>query len=206
MGGAQDFRRLWGGHVPGLLSAEKRYAVLCPLVEKPDGLHILLEVRAAGLKQAGEVCFPGGRAEHGESPEDCALRETFEELSVPPAEIEVIGKTDFLCQPGVSLLQPVIGLLSPAGFAAVRPSETEVAEVFTVPLDFFLTTPPALHSYELRAQVPEDFPYGDVGISRDYRWSGGRAEVPVWHYGGHVIWGLTARILLDIVRRLNADG
>lgn len=204
MGGAQEFRRLWGGHVPGLLGAKHRFAVLCPLVEMPDGLHILLEVRAAGLKQGGEVCFPGGRAEAEESFEACALRETFEELAIPPTEVEILGKSDFFCQPGISLLQPVIGLLSPAGFAAVHPAEAEVAEVFTVPLDFLRSTPPDLRCYDLRAQVPEDFPYDAVGIPRDYSWSGGRAEVPIWHYGGHVIWGLTGRVLLDIVRKLNA--
>lgn len=202
MTGPQDFRRLWGDHVPGLLSAAARYAVLCPLVEKNDGLHVVLEVRAAALKQGGEVCFPGGRAEAGESDEVCALRETFEELAIPPAEVEIIGKSDFLCQPGRSLLQPVIGLVSSAGFAAIFPAPAEVAEVFTVPLAFLQSTEPELYAYDLKAQVPEGFPYDAVGIPRDYRWSGGRAEVPIWYYGGHAIWGMTGRILLDIVRRL----
>ena len=197
-----DFRRLWGSHVPGLLGAPVRYAVLCPLIEREDGLHILLEVRAAGLKQGGEVCFPGGRMEPGESPEDCALRETFEELAIPPAEIQPLGKTDFFCWPGVSLLQPVIGLVSPAGFAAMSPSPAEVAEAFTVPLEFLRNTEPEIYVNQLKAQVPEDFPFDAVGITRDYRWSGGLVEVPIWHWDGHVIWGMTGRILLDIVRRL----
>lgn len=199
-----DLRRIWAGHTPGLLSAPARYAVLCPVAERPDGLHILLEVRAAHLRQGGEVCFPGGRAEPGEHFEACALRETFEELSIPPEEIEVIGRTDFICVPGKSLIQPVLGLVSPAGMASVAPSAGEVAEVFTVPLEFLRTTKPELYTYQLKAQIPEDFPYDAVGIPQDYRWKGGKAEVPIWHYGGHVIWGMTARILLDIVRHLEA--
>lgn len=203
MTGAQALRRIWAEHTPGLLSARARYAVLCPILERPDGLHVLLEVRAASLKQGGEVCFPGGRSNPEETFEACALRETWEELSIPPQEIELIGRTDFLCQPGRSLIQPVLGLVSPAGFAAMRPSPAEVAEVFTVPLEFLRCTEPELYSYQLKAQIPEDFPYEAVGIPPDYRWSGGEAEVPIWHYDGHVIWGMTARILLDIVRRLS---
>ena len=198
-----DLRRIWAEYTPGLLSASARYAVLCPITERPDGLHILLEVRAAHLRQGGEVCFPGGRAEPGETWEDCALRETSEELSIPPEEIEIIGKTDFLCVPGKSLLQPVLGVVSPAGLNAMSPSRSEVAEVFTVPLNFLRATKPELYTYRLKAQIPEDFPYDAVGIPQDYRWAGGEAEVPIWHYEGHVIWGMTARILLDILRHLD---
>lgn len=203
MTGAQDLRRIWSEHIPGLLNAKARYAVLCPILEHPDGLYVLLEVRAAGLKQGGEVCFPGGRAEPGETFEECALRETCEELAIPAREIELIGKTDFLCQPGRSLIQPVLGIVSPAGYAAMRPSSDEVAEVFTVPLEFLRCTEPDLYAYQLKAQIPEDFPYEAVGIPKNYRWSGGEAEVPIWHYDGHVIWGMTGRILLDIIHNLS---
>ena len=79
--------RFYGDHVPTLLEARHEYAVLCPLVERPNGLHLLFEVRSAGVSQSGETCFPGGQMEPGEAPADCALRETEEELSIPRAEI-----------------------------------------------------------------------------------------------------------------------
>ena len=72
--------RFYGNHVPTLLEARHEYAVLCPLVERPNGLHLLFEVRSAGVSQSGETCFPGGQMEPGETPADCALRETEEEL------------------------------------------------------------------------------------------------------------------------------
>ena len=75
-----NLRRFYGDHVPTLLEARHEYAVLCPLVERPDGLHLLFEVRSAGVSQSGETCFPGGQMEPGETPADCALRETEEEL------------------------------------------------------------------------------------------------------------------------------
>ena len=186
-------------HVPGLLGAKRSYAVLCPLVQRPDGLHLLFEVRAEGLRQAGEVCFPGGRMEPGESAEQCALRETEEELGIPSAEVQLLGQSDFLYNQRGFLLRPVIGLVSEAGMAALTPSPAEVAEVFTVPLSFFRSTPPEVYAYDLIPHIPADFPYEAMGISPDYPWSRGKSDVPVWHYEGHVIWGMTARILRDIL-------
>ncbi|MEG1594596.1 MAG: CoA pyrophosphatase, partial [Oscillibacter sp.] len=189
----------FASHAPGLLGARHSYAVLCPLVALPDGLHLLFEVRAANLRrQPGETCFPGGRMEPGETPIDCALRETAEELAIPAAEISLLGQSDFICNQTGFVLQPVLGLLSPRGFAALTPSPAEVAAVFTVPLDFFVTTPAEEFRYDLLPAVPDDFPYAAVGIPEDYSWNRGWVDVPVWHYAGHTIWGMTARIARDI--------
>lgn len=200
MGELEALRRRYGGHEPGLLGARHEYAVLCPLVERPDGVHLLFEVRAANLRQGGEVCFPGGRTEPGETPAACALRETEEELAIPPSAVELLGTPDFICNQRGFLLRPVLGLVSAAGLAAMVPSPAEVAEVFTAPLSFFRDTEPEVYSYDLAPQVPETFPYEAVGISRDYPWSHGRTEVPVWHWQGHAVWGMTARIVRELVR------
>jgi len=193
----EDFAARWGGHEPSLIGG-RRFAVLVPLVEAPDGLRLLFEVRAGTVRQPREVCFPGGRAEEGETAEDCALRETLEELSVPASEIRILGRSDFLVHQRGFLLQPVIGLISPAGMAAVRPSEAEVAEVFTAPAALFAGTPPEVYRYALEPRPPEDFPYAAIGISPDYPWGAGTVDVPVWRYEGHVIWGMTARILRNV--------
>lgn len=192
--------RYYGGHVPGLLGRRHEYAVLCPLVEQPDGLRLLFEVRSAAVRQAGETCFPGGRMEPGESPAACALRETEEELGIPQDEIQVLGRSDFLLTPAGVRLQPVLGLLSPRAMDFLSPSPAEVAEVFTVPLRFFQETEPEVYAYTQEPVVQPDFPFDAVGVPRDYRFARGRVEVPVWHYGTHVIWGITARILRSILR------
>lgn len=198
MGELEALRRRYGGHEPGLLGARHEYAVLCPLVEQPDGLHLLFEVRAANLRQGGEVCFPGGRLEPGETPAAAALRETEEELAIPPSAVTLLGTPDFICNQRGFLLRPVLGLVSAAGLAAMTPSPAEVAAVFTAPLSFFRSTAPEVYSYDLAPQVPETFPYEAVGIPRDYPWSHGRTEVPVWHWQGRTIWGMTARIVRDL--------
>ena len=200
-GALEALRRRYDGHVPGMMGARRTYAVLCPFVEREDGPHLLFEVRSATVRQADEVCFPGGQQEAGESFAECALRETEEELGIPSGEIELFGQSDFFCGQRGFLLQPVLGLVSPAGMAALTPSPAEVAEVFTVPLSFFQATPPEVYTYELSPQVSEDFPYEAVGIPRDYPWARGRVNVPVWHWEDRVIWGLTARIVQDICKK-----
>ena len=196
----ERLERRFAHHVPGLLGARHSYAVLCPLVETAEGLSLLFEVRAASLRrQPGEVCFPGGQVEPGEDAAACALRETEEELAIPRGEIRVLGTPDFICNQRGFVLQPVLGVVSAAGFAAMRPSPAEVAEVFTAPLSFFRQTPPQIYTYDLVPTEPEGFPYEEVGVGTAYRWSGGKVEVPVWYRQGHAIWGMTARLVRDLV-------
>ena len=96
---AEEFRTRWTGHVPKVQDVTGEYAVLVPLVERPEGLCLLYEVRADTLgRQPGEVCFPGGRLEPGEDAVSCALRETWEELGIPRPAVEVVAELDWLPQ------------------------------------------------------------------------------------------------------------
>ena len=70
------------------------YAVLIPLVETESGNALLLEVRSEKVRQPGEICFPGGRSECGETVVETAVRETCEELGIEPSEIEVISELE----------------------------------------------------------------------------------------------------------------
>ena len=193
MASLEEFRRQWTGHVPEIQDMKAQYAVLVPLVERPEGLSLLYEVRADTLgRQPGEVCFPGGRMEGRESPAACALRETWEELAIPPESVEVVASLDLLTHQGGFVMHPILGIVAPE--VTVCPSPAEVKEVFTVPVDWLLEHPPAVYTYDLLPQVGEDFPYARVGFPRGYRWRGGKVTVPVYDWPGHPIWGLTGRI------------
>lgn len=195
-------RKRFRDHAPGLMDAGRAYAVLCPLIDAPGGSELLFEVRAAGIRQGGEVCFPGGRIEHGETPLECALRETEEELSIPREYITPLGRMDFICNQRGFLLHPVPGVIKAEGLRYLSASAAEVAETFTAPLSFFRETPPELYSYELIPRPPEGFPYEEIGVRPDYPWAPGRVEVPVWRWRNHAIWGMTARITAYLVRDL----
>ena len=198
----EHLRRRYADHVPGLLGARHSYAVLCPLVERPDGLHLLYEVRAAALhRQPGEVCFPGGKTESGETAVQCALRETWEELAIPPEAVEVIGEMDFLHIRSNCLLRPVLGRVNSAALADIRPCAAEVADTFLVPLAWLRDHPPAVYIHRQPVSI-SDFPYEDAGITDDYLWRPYYMEVPVYHGLPHPLWGLTARITMDVVAHL----
>ena len=95
----QALRRRMAAHRTTLQQARGEYAVLVPLVETPRGLSLLYEVRPAKLHHhSGEVCFPGGRMEPGETPRQCALRETREELGITAERIELQGGLDIQYQ------------------------------------------------------------------------------------------------------------
>lgn len=196
----EALKQRWHSHIPQPLGVPGRNAVLVPLVERPEGLSLLFQVRADTLRrQPGEVCFPGGRMEMGENPVTAALRETEEELAIPPAAVEVLGPMDYLIHQGKFLLYPVLARVDAAAAAALVPAAAEVKEVFYVPLAFFCRTPPRCYGWDMVPQVAADFPYEELGIPRDYHWRHGWSEVPVYRYEGHTIWGLTARIVRALV-------
>ena len=188
---------------PGLMDSKRAYAVLVPLVEQNGELCLLYEVRARTLRrQPGEVCFPGGLMEKGETPEDCALRETWEELAIPDRCVRLLGRLDFIAHRASFLMQPVLGVVDSSALDRMAPSPAEVEEVFFVPLSHLLRTPPIEYTYELVPTPAENFPYEIIGIPKNYRWQNGRENVPVYPWEGRAIWGLTGRITRNLISLL----
>ena len=110
-----------------------RYAVLIPWVKTEDGDALLLEVRSEKVKQPGEVCFPGGRVEPGETTAEAAVRETCEELRLTPGDIEVITELEPLIMGDGREVHPVSARLSTSDIRSLDLSKDEVAEVFLLP-------------------------------------------------------------------------
>src|SRR3954466_3984821 len=88
------------GHTPKILGSESfsKYAILLPLLQKEDGVHVLFEVRSLELRrQPGEICFPGGRIDTEDLDEkDAAIRETIEELGINKEHITGVYPLDYM--------------------------------------------------------------------------------------------------------------
>ena len=137
-----------------------------------------------------------------ESPEECALRETWEELGIPPEGVEVLAPLDKVLHQSGFLMHPVLGRIDPAWLARVRPQEAEVAETFLAPLSYFLEEKPLCPSFPLVPQVGEDFPYAQIGFPQGYDWKGARVEVPIYTWEGRAIWGITGRVMKHLAEVL----
>ncbi len=160
-------------------------AVLVPLVLREDGVTMLLTRRTDHLRDhAGQVSFPGGRAEaHDEGAAATALRETEEEIGVGPSHIEVVGELDLYETRTGFRITPVVGLVDP-GFT-LKLDEFEVAEVFEVPLSFVLD--PVNHQ------------------KRSLVWRGAERHFYLLPYGGRDIWGATAGMIVNLYHCLSGS-
>ena len=167
------------------------YAVAVPLIQKADGWHLLYEVRAASLRrQAGEVCFPGGKREPGESAIECAVRELQEELGLIPER--VIGALPFTMQSRGGTVCPVLMLL-PDVSPSLNPDE--VADSFTVPVEHLQNHAPTHYDRD-------NFPHALVGIPEDYVWWSSYDTIPVYEGLPYPLWGLTARITEQFLKMI----
>ncbi len=173
---------------PDLLDPDKSLvpaAVLVPIVARPAGPRILLTRRTEGLDvHAGQVSFPGGRIEDSDQdPEAAALRETEEEVGLSRRHVRVIGRlATYITRTGFEVI-PVVGLVTPPFSITADP--LEVAEVFEVDLEFFLT------------------PANRQTRSLDY--AGKQRQFYLFAYQDYCIWGATAGMLVDFIRVLTAD-
>lgn len=192
-------------HATSILGNENlsKYAVLLPLIEKDNEMHIIFEVRSKKLRrQPGEICFPGGRMDKQDKTDQItAIRETEEELGIGQEQITDVFPLDYLVSPFDMIVYPHAGFIN--GYESIIPNPAEVEEVFTVPLSFFLHTPPKIHYVNVKMEPEENFPFDLIVGGQDYKWRSGKMDEYFYIYEDKVIWGLTAKILahfVDVIR------
>jgi 8-oxo-dGTP pyrophosphatase MutT (NUDIX family) len=170
------------GRMPGTAAILAPAAVLVGLVERKEGLSVILTRRSDTLRRhTGQVALPGGRCDEGETPWEAALREAHEEIGLEPAKVWLAGLstpyrtgTDYLITPVVGFITPPIELTANAD---------EVADIFETPFGFLMD--PA--NYEQRSR---EMPTGEMR----------RFYAMTWE--DRLIWGATAGILRALYDRL----
>ncbi|MDG2004084.1 MAG: CoA pyrophosphatase [Novosphingobium sp.] len=159
-------------------------AVLIAITEREEPGMLLLHRPSNMRSHPGQIAFPGGKTDPGESAEEAALREANEELGIPERSVRIIGTSDIYHTHSGFEITPVLGVV-PSDLDIV-PNPTEVAQWFEAPVGFVLD--PANHKQEW---------IDWEGSMRAYY------EIP-WQQ--HQIWGVTAGILVNLSRRLNWHG
>ncbi len=179
-------------------------AVLVPLARREGEWRLIFEIRNLQLKrQPGEICFPGGAIEPGDpTPQDAAVRECCEELGLSAEEVSVIAPLDPFVSGSHVLVHPFLGHLDRD--PELTPDPDEIEELLEVPLDFFLATPPEIHQVETVIQPLPGFPLDRVPEVYGSDWGRKRVSVYFYQFGEHTIWGLSARVLVDLVGRITA--
>ncbi len=164
----------------------RRAAVLVPLVERPEGLTVLLTTRTDHLSShAGQISFPGGRAEElDSSPIETALRETEEEIGLHRRHIEIVGVLPDHATISAYRITPVVALVTPPFELHADPGE--VAEIFEVPLAFLMA---GAHHERRSLELPA---------------GAGRRSFYAMPYGKYFIWGATAAMLRNLFHFLRA--
>lgn len=184
---------------PGIIEIDIRnnYSVLVPLLKTDQEYSVLFEVRSDKLRQQpGEICLPGGRREIGETTKQTAIRETCEELLIKDTNINVIAPLDVLVSPFNFAIYPYLGFIQDYQW---QYNEDEVADVFKVPLDFFMENKPEVYYNKLEMKPSIEIPYADIADGNRYQWTSGQYEVDFYRYKDKVIWGVTAKIIKSLV-------
>ncbi len=159
-------------------------AVLIPVMNRAEGTTLLLTRRSDRLvRHTGQIAFPGGRLEPGETAVQAALREAYEEVGLPPTDVEPLGLSDSYRTVTGFVVTPVVGWVRP-GFSPVL-DPGEVADVFEAPFDWLMDT--SNHRRDMQVFA---------GHERSY-WA-----MP---WGERYIWGATAGMLRALALRLHPE-
>jgi 8-oxo-dGTP pyrophosphatase MutT (NUDIX family) len=163
------------------LAKARPAAVLAPIIARPEGLSVLLTLRASHLRaHSGQVAFPGGKVDPGEVPLATALREAREEIGLEPRFIEPLGWLDpYLTGTGFRVA-PLVALIDP-GFTLTI-NDDEVADVFETPFAYLMDP--------------------DNHLLQEREWRGTTRKFYAMPHGERYIWGATAGILRNLWERL----
>ncbi|PHR54670.1 MAG: CoA pyrophosphatase [Robiginitomaculum sp.] len=165
---------------------QRAASVLMPLVKRGEDWHVLLTRRPMHMSNhPGQISFPGGRTETGETPCEGALRETHEEVGIIPDDVQLLGRLPSFNAISEYRVTPFVGVFNPAAKMVAQPAEVE--EIFEVPFAFVMNK-----NNHIRRDVEFE---GEKHVLYDMPW-------PSAQNNTHNIWGMTAMIMHQLYHRL----
>jgi coenzyme A diphosphatase NUDT7 len=180
---------------PKPIDFDVSFAILVPIIEIDGELNLIFEVRSNSITQPGEISFPGGRIEEGESPKEAAIRETSEELLLNKENIEIISELNYASSKSGAFVFTFLGLIKDVDPDEIEYSIDEVSEVFFVPLSFFLENRPEKYYMNYYPKADKDFPYHMVNNGEDYNWGNIRKQESMactrFYQHLHGDWGIS---------------
>ncbi len=199
------------------LEGEDEYfssVVLLLLVPIDGEYHILFEKRASGIRQGGEISLPGGQYDDADdSGEETAIRETVEELGIEKEKIAIVGRLDSVFAPMGALVDVYVGTAD-IKMSEINANPDEVEKAFILPVSYFEKHGP--EEYKVMVEVHPSYidrktgerivllPSEELGLPERYRksWGGFKHRVFVYRTSEGTIWGITARIVRDFVKKI----
>ena len=188
------------------------FAVFVALVKLEGEYHFLFQKRAKHIRQGSEISFPGGQydPELDNSFEETAVRETCEELGITEDKIEVIKQIDTFISH--VYIENFLGIIHIDSLDELKVSKDEVEYVFTIPVDYFIENEPETYGIKVRSfssEVDENgnlieyFPVKELDLPERYHhtWDDSLREVYVYRTDHGTLWGITAQIVCETVKK-----
>ncbi|WP_300672190.1 CoA pyrophosphatase [Desulfoluna sp.] len=215
MDAVEQLKQTFSGR-PGILGWDRfiHSSVLAPVVWVDGDLHLLFQTRTEGIRQGGEISFPGGGFDPGKDSDlqATALRECSEEMGIAPEQVKIIGQLDTMITSVGVTVSCYLGLLDDGALETMTINKDEVAAWFTLPLSYFEKTDPEVHHVRLMVEPHYDhpkkgrvtlLPAEELGLPRRYHkpWGGLTREVYLWKTPHGILWGITAELVWELIRR-----
>lgn len=197
-----DLNKIFKDREPGFIGIKnKTYSIVVPVIDIDGDQHLIFQVRNKKLTiQPGEISFPGGQVEDGESPYDAAIREFSEEMACGPDQVNIITKLDTYILPARGLIHCFLAEIDKNFKLDIRNDEVE--SLFTVPIRYFLDNEPLVLKNTVRIEPSKDFPYEEMNIPKSYYWGSFKYPISFYKIGETVIWGITANIVNSFSKKL----
>lgn len=192
------------------------FAVMVSMIKLDDEYHFLFQKRAANIRQGSEISFPGGQYDEAldNSFRETAVRETCEELGITEDQIEIVAQIDSFV--GHVYIENFLGVIHVDSLEDLNINKDEVAYVFTMPVSYFIHHEPETYGIKVRSyssemsesgELIEYFPVKELDLPERYHhsWNDSLREVYVYRTDHGTLWGITAEIVRETVRKYMGD-